>query len=498
MHYSERYKFLKDENIFYDVQTRKSLTEPAIIKKLISLGIDLGKVQNIIEAIKLTPIFRASLDARRGPHVAINAAYEALRDKLPFKIVLSKNSTLLYLVKPNNEVVLTGVADKDAFSAHITHNRPIYNAMHEVYENSEVSSKLDKMTFYEAMFKRLILDPDRTLEHEPSLISWDPATPAFRVLDPSILNPGPTPNWDSFLSRIDYPEIFKAYIWSVFEPKNKGRQVLWIRGEGQDGKSTVVNAIANFLGHDHTFSMSLKTLNNDFFTGMAFGKRLAVYMDCKNLQLLRSSEIKSIVSGDTVDINIKHQQQFSAKIHCRLIVLSNYSPSITYNDASERSRLLFLTVKSFEGRELGDPNFEPNLIAEMGHFLYKCREAYAALCPNHGEMIVPPEMDASIKINCSGLDADIIEQFIEEMLEFGSGKEIKKTDLSKALKAYQIHNYAGGNIPFSFESLIRQLMQSHGVTESTIDIGGLKFKGYEGVRIRNTAQKVIDEKLKLV
>lgn len=486
---SKRYFYLTDEATFYDRNRHEPLTETALSTRLLKIGLPLAKVTSFLEGLKLAGTTRTSLDRRKGTSAAIDAIYESIKDRLPFRTCASGNSTLMYVLKPTGEVQLTGVAEPAHFATHITAQPEAYEAIHGAYISNDL--KTDRMGLYDALFKRLITDPEMALDREPALVSWSASEPAYRVLDASILRSGPHPNWDSFLGRLDHAEVFKAFVWSIFEPANKGRQALWLRGEGMDGKSSVINSLVSFIGPQHVLSMSLHSLKNEFFTGMAYGKRLAVYMDCETLGLLRSARIKSLVAGDTVDINVKNEKQFSSRIYSKLIVASNFAPQINYNDFSERSRLLYLSIRSFGDRR-GDPHFETNLGQEMGHFLWSCRNSYADLCPTNAEINVPPSMDRSIAINCSSMDTDLIEEFIGERLEFGDEFEVRKTALASALKAHMSHYNLVGQSSFAFETLIRMLQQA-GVRESFIQIGELKMRAYKGVRLNGTGlQKVLD------
>jgi Family of unknown function (DUF5906) len=482
--FCKRYIYIIDEDCFYDTKRKQNVEHSVMGQRAAKISAP-EKISGLIESIKMSGVTRDNLRiAKPSIHAVIDAAYQNLKPHLAFRTTFVRNIPLMYLIKDSGECTFAGSLDTDNFLAQISNHKPLLEAISDEYYNSTViSSKMDLTSFVGALFRRFQLDSETRLAEEPQLISWSKDEPAFRVLDPSVLQADDHPNWDSFLERVEHPETFKAYVWSIFEPKNKGRQALWIRGEGMDGKSSAVNAIASFLGRAHVLSIGVKSYESDFFFGAAFAKRLAIYMDCNNLQVLRKERIKSLLGGDTVDINNKYEKTFSAKIHSKLIVLSNFPPHINYNDNSERTRLLYTTVRTYKD-QYGDPNFESNLLAELPAFLVTCREAYELECPTGAELKVPLSMQETIRIHCSALDSDLVEEFITERLEFGPQFFVRKTELSNALKEYFSKNWATQMSGFSFENLVR-ILQQNDIKEGKAG-QDFKSRAYLGVRLKGS------------
>jgi Family of unknown function (DUF5906) len=435
----KQYVFLTDQEEFYHLPQKRVTSESALLKRLMAVPLTALKAAEVLESMRETGQPKSALKKER-PSVAslIGESYEKLRAQIPLLKLSSKGLNMLFQVDSQSQVTQCFGLDKEKFVNLIVASPAAYSAVKDELENGAHSGsygRLSLKSFCEALYDNFLMDPEKVLKSEPELISWSPEIPAYRVLDPAILKPGPTPNWDSFLARMDYPETFKAYVWSAFEPKNTGRQALWIRGEGSDGKSSAINAIAAFLGRDYVLSIGKGSYDKDFFFGAAFGKRLAVYMDCKNTYILKAERIKSLLGRDTVNINQKHEREFSAQVYSKLIVASNFHPRINYNDNSERTRLLLCEVATFKD-EFGDPDFEYNLESELPAFLLQCKDAYAAQCPNNVNLKLPKSMIHKIKAACSSKESEIMEQFIEERLEFGEGFKVRKLDLHSQLIEY--------------------------------------------------------------
>lgn len=491
-----RFAYLEDEKCFYDKYGRKTHDEDYMVRRLMDLQ-SWEKAVQTVGLMKSQGTTRDKLKVKKPSLIdMVRLVYEKIKPSIRLRRVRSKGENGLYSVAPNNEVTFMGIAGPDKFSVLVASDHELLrevNAAHESFP--ELYSKMDLMNLVKKLFDLFIMDPEMEFKIEPQLISWDPSVPAYKILDPSIIQPGPHPSWDSFTARLSHPEIFKAYLWSIFDPKNDGRQALWIRGEGMDGKSSVVNAISTFLGRDHVFSIGQDSIDQRWFFSSTYGKRLGIYMDCMNMQVLRKEKIKSILGGDTVEIDDKNEKIFSAKVRSKLIILSNFPAHINYNDKSEVTRLLFLTAKSYTSKT-GDPNFEPSLVAELPHFLHTCREIYPTLCPTGSQILVPQSMQDSIQSSCASLDADLIEEFIAETLSFGENYFITRMELAKQLKDYFRDKSNMGQAGFSFENMIR-ILASRGIRECRIDKDNFKYKAFKGIGMRKSPN-IIDLKKDVV
>lgn len=491
--FTDRFVYLKDEGIYYDKTQRVRVPTDAIRIKALKYFRDmpLQEIDTLLQTLSDLGIRSEDLNKGRptktkGIRPLLDTAYKTLSKTLPIYRHMDESSVRAYTKDKYGQFTLVGDLDEQFFSSFIMNKSTELEAFQGLYQSEEymeIRLRIDFNDFVSEMYNRFLFDPSHLLKEEPAILSWSPSVPAFRVLDPLKIVEGPHPAWDEFTARMTFGETFKAFLWSVFEPDNRGRQALWLRGDGGDGKSTAIRAITNYLGTEHTLTIGLGTYDNDFFFGFAYGKRLAIYPDCKNLSVLRKERIKQLLGNDIVPINAKYRKQFSARVFSRLIIASNWLPQINVLDDSERTRLLVCEVKSYED-EFGDPDFEYKLEAEMNHFLYTCREAYKRECPTGMNLRVPLEMRQLIQVSCSATDADVLDNFIQECLEFGPEFKLNRTDLYKALRSYFMDNYMGKESSFSFNDLQR-ILSKRGIKlasdNSKFYIGvGLKHKTVKG------------------
>jgi hypothetical protein len=383
-----------------------------------------------------------------------------------------------------SQVTRLGDLDQEVFFNLFLEYRDAYKAVQLEFREGRHSEayaeggRLNLRTFIHELYKLFTLDLDMALVGEPLQLSWDTNTPAFKVLSPSILVEGPTNAWQSFTERLDHPQTFKAFVWSLFVPTNFGRQCLWIQGEGWDGKSSVLNALTQFYGLQHTMSISKGSLDSAFFFAGAFGKRLGIYNDCKNLKLLRSEHIKNLLGRDIVDINQKNEKSFAGRVYTKLFIGSNGFPQINYNDNSERSRLLLIRVSGFKNKS-GDPAWEHDLLAQLPAFLLECRAAYETECPRGDVLNVPPSMAETIETLCTATDSEILERFMDSLLEYGPSYHAPRSELHLALKTYFREHWENGS---SFtENDFDRLLMKKGIQLGMVN--GIK-RCFMGVRLK--------------
>src|SRR5262249_34673511 len=128
---------------------------------------------------------------------------------------------------------------------------------------------------------------------------------------------------------------------------------------------------------------SLAAARKDFLLSAIYGRPITIYPDCKNPNFPMTAEVRYITSGDIVPIEFKGMTPFSAVVRTRLLVHSNEEPVITGSRA-DTSRLILIEVA--ESKTKSDPTWKKRLHAELPFLLYRAREAYRRLCPNHGDI----------------------------------------------------------------------------------------------------------------
>lgn len=266
-------------------------------------------------------------------------------------------------------------------------------------------------------------------EPEPFCFSDDNRL-TFKKLD-FVIKEGSHHTWNQFLVRLSDANCFKAFIWSIFEKKNKSRQILWIQGRGQDGKSKVFEALQSILG------VSAAALNGfmlnpnatRFLLSLFYGKRVAFYSDCLNPSFPTNEFVRNVTGGDLVTVDNKFKLLFSTKIYLKVLVASNLSPEIT-SQVADKSRLIYLKIRPSVVTD--DTEFVTKLQNELPHFLYECKKQYYLLCDNHGDIRYNEAVVSDIDDATQSLE-EPFECFFDEFLEIVEGARLPRSALWRCM-----------------------------------------------------------------
>lgn len=255
---------------------------------------------------------------------------------------------------------------------------------------------------------------------------------------------GPIPCWKQFLDRLSCPKHFLAFLWSVFDVEDMGRQIFWIQDEGGGGKSTIVRILQHWLnggteanGIVVAKAVELHTLKSNFGLGNTEGARLLIDSDSRLIHAVNDSRIHKITGGDTDVVERKYESAYDATVYAKILMMSNYYPVINASQPNERSRLLFGKVqpRKISSTEIGgrDLAWENGLRSERKQLLYHAKQAYVELTNESVKYVInSDEIDYTV---CdSALEDLFLEMMKNQKLFFGPTLSISGTALSAKLE----------------------------------------------------------------
>lgn len=310
----------------------------------------------------------------------------------------------------------------------------------------------------------------------PKVYTNDPDEMALHYIDlDSIVQEGPCPTWDGYLRRFTAAEadVIKAFVWSIFDAKNTGRQMLYfLDPKGFSGKSVVVSVISEALGEQLCMALQKDSLNNQFSLAKIWDKRLVTIDDNKNPRLLWSEKMHLILGHGMADIEMKGRNSFQAKMQAKVIANGNIPLEVHRDAQHEYTRLIMVQTvvtdeilkefcavdengnvirrKNGDPILIGDSNFAENLKREFPMFLYKCREIYPKLCPRQSDIIIPDEMMDNILSN-SPLEDLVLDDIADTCVEYDGVSLIKYSDFREdffdALSYYRTGGQNATDIP---------------------------------------------------
>ncbi len=285
------------------------------------------------------------------------------------------------------------------------------------------------------------------------IITNDRNTPTFTFIDLSLFTEGPTPNFDSFISRIEKPcrEYFMALFYAPLVANNSHRKITWIKSSGFDGKSTLFNAICTYFGGKFVGTFSASSIKGDFGYEPLIGKRILILSDCRNNKIIY--DLHGITGNDTMSVNRKNQKEISYRFNSMLFIGSNIAPDMT-SERNVQSRIAYIPMDPPTETQMKlycycDPitgetlfhddaktipilkgsRMESGLVQEMPHILHKCKLAYEKLCEGDLEIRPPDGAMAIMWRDCGSDVEDSYATFFKKKYEFGKEFSIPFKDI---------------------------------------------------------------------
>jgi len=153
----------------------------------------------------------------------------------------------------------------------------------------------------------------------------------FKV--PVLFNPdADCPKIKKFVSEIvaeeDIPTIFELIGYCLYQSYPFHKAFMFV-GEGDNGKSTLINLIKTFLGEENTASISLQELEtNRFAKAQLHGKLANLFADLTQKSLRETGIFKMLTGSDVITTDQKWGDFLTFKNHAKLIFSANTLPRV--------------------------------------------------------------------------------------------------------------------------------------------------------------------------
>lgn len=151
-------------------------------------------------------------------------------------------------------------------------------------------------------------------------------------------------------------------------------------GSGCNGKSVLGSILHKLVGEEQTCAVSLDSLNKDFSMSAFIGKRLNVSPE--NEKLTDSEKLKSLVSCDKINVNIKYKEDWVGNLYCKHIFLMNelpVTPDVTYGFFR---KILIVPFNNTVKNEDIDRDLPKKLSAELSGVFNWAYDGYLRLVSN--------------------------------------------------------------------------------------------------------------------
>lgn len=183
--------------------------------------------------------------------------------------------------------------------------------------------------------------------------------------------PADCPRFRSTIAEIlqgDHERIARLQEWVgyLLWQGNEYKKVLLLHGEGDTGKSTILNAIVDVIGEKNICSMSFEDISNRFALAATEGKLASVSFEIGELSKTAEAKLKTLSGNDAaVQFERKGQDAVIGHPTCKLMFATNNLPRIIDSSGATHDRLLLIPcLRRFRGREV-DRNLREKLQCEL-------------------------------------------------------------------------------------------------------------------------------------
>jgi putative DNA primase/helicase len=178
--------------------------------------------------------------------------------------------------------------------------------------------------------------------------------------------------WFRFLDELwgdddDALNALQEWFGYVISGRLDLHKMLLLVGPTRGGKGAIARVLGALVRRENVAGPTLTSLGGDFGLAPLLGKPLAVISDARLSGRNTNAVVERLlaVSGeDTITVNRKYREQWTGKLPCRFMVISNELPHLGDASAAIAGRFVtLLLTRSWLGKE--DPALEPEIHAEL-------------------------------------------------------------------------------------------------------------------------------------
>jgi putative DNA primase/helicase len=253
------------------------------------------------------------------------------------------------------------------------------------------------------------------------------------------------PEWITFLDRIMGSDdsligFLRRAIGYTLTGETSERCMFILHGTGDNGKSTLINAISSLLG-DYSLRTPTQTLMSKRGTGVPNdvarlkGSRLVFAAESEEEQKLAEATIKDLTGNDTISARYMRAEWFDFKPECKIWFGTNHKPIIKGTDNAIWNRLKLVPFNVTIPDEEKDYQLEGKLKAELSGILNWALSG--CLDWQRSGIGIPEAVKAAVASYRK--ESDAIGQFVSECCVTGSNCQVTVAKLYLAYKQWA-HN----------------------------------------------------------
>ena len=158
----------------------------------------------------------------------------------------------------------------------------------------------------------------------------------------------------------------------------------FFKGRASSGKSTIVLKVAKAFYEPMDVGVLSNNIERKFGLSAFYDKKIFVAPEVKGDLACEQAEFQSVVSGEDLQVNVKHKKAFATTWQVPGVLAGNEVPQWADNSGSVQRRIILFDFKRAVLN--GDMKLGEKLEREMPLILLKCNRAYLDKVREHAEV----------------------------------------------------------------------------------------------------------------
>ncbi len=296
--------------------------------------------------------------------------------------------------------------------------------------------------------------------------------------------------WLSFIEDLLDPDdilTLQEYLGYCLIPCTKGQVMLFLIGDGGEGKSRITQVCRGLFGDIMSVSSLHKLESNRFARADLVGKLLMIDDDLKMSALPSTNYIKSIVTQEgKIDTERKREQSEQREMTCRLLCLGNGSPNALYDHSNGfYRRQIILTTRPRPKDRVDDPFLAERLLEELPGIFNWCFAGLQRLLENSFHFTVSRQARQNLEELKVAGNSVISYLASDGYFTFGEKNSATTSDLFRSYCLWCRENADKVVAMRSFASYLKQHASDYGLTASNNipNADGRKVRGFYGIKV---------------
>jgi putative DNA primase/helicase len=162
-----------------------------------------------------------------------------------------------------------------------------------------------------------------------------------------------TENWLEFLKQVTNPEdvpLLQEWFGFCLLPDYKFHKVLWIHGDGRNGKGVFDRTIQGIIGKNNVSAIGLEELDGSHRFSLChfYGKLYNTCSEPTTNKIFRTEIFQKLTGSDTIKAELKVANNRIEFVNCaKLTIIGNKFPKIDNPTVAFKDRMMFVKFPNF-------------------------------------------------------------------------------------------------------------------------------------------------------